>query len=366
MRACRDRIAQDNRLDTLPLSFARFGLQDDPVRDATCDTILGIDALTRVGSVRALLAMAFRALRPGGRAFFVMPDRRYMQAVCHAMADALVLRHAREQAWSDPARAALQMIGVLQRRHVHHGDAAALADLQDKNLMVPEELEDAALEAGFQSVEALPLEPDPLGGETTWRLCRAAGIDETFAAEIAPVIVSVGARYFSMLSRQDSSPSILLWLTKGVGPSVRTFAPQPRPGAVPFRQPEAALGGMPPRWSIEATAQDGPDGLQLSLDGWCLVNADVVWLRFTVDGVVRAASLGNPRPDVHDVMNRQGLYRPLNALCSGLHDTLGFDGVHSQNNQCAVRIEVVLASGVVVQAPTPTTLTMNETVTLAQ
>ena len=169
-----------------------------------------------------------------------------------------------------------------------------------------------------------------------------------------------------MLARQDSSAFLLAWLTKGVGPSVRTFAAPSRPATVPFRQPEAALGGLPPRWSIEATACDGPEGLEVTVDGWCLLNADVLWLRFTIDDVVRAVSLGQPRPDVHDVMNRQGFYHPLNALCSGLRGTLLYSGVRSQGGQCAVRIEVVLASGVVVQAPTPKTLTINETVTLAQ
>ncbi len=180
------------------------------------------------------------------------------------------------------------------------------------------------------------------------------------------MVASVGKRYVSMLARRDSGAFLLVWLTKGIGPPVHSFVHEAQPGAVRFRQPESALGGLPPRWSIEATAREEPAGLQVSVDGWCLVNADVVWLRFTVDGVARVASLGLPRPDVHDVLNQQGFYHPLNALCSGLHATLRFDGVRSQDGQCALRIEVVLTSGVVVQAPAPATLMLNETVTLAQ
>jgi SAM-dependent methyltransferase len=366
LRACRDRVAQTERLEILPIGFVRFGMGDDPVRDSTFDTVISVDALTRVGDTRTLLAMVHRVLRPGGRACFIVPDRRYMHAFCHAMADAIVLRRAREQAWSEAARTAMRMIGTLHRRYVHHGDASALGGLRDKNMMAPEMLEDMALEIGFDAVEALPLDPDPLGGETALCLCAAAGVDASYAAELAPMVASAGNRYFSMLARRDSGAFLLVWLTKGIGPSVRGFVPQAQPAAVRFRQPESALGGLPPRWSIEATAREEPDGLQVSVNGWCLVNADVVWLRFTVGGVARVASLGLPRPDVHDVLNQQGFYHPLNALCSGLHATLRFDGVRSQDGQCALRIDVVLTSGVVVQAPAPATLTLNETVTLAQ
>lgn len=366
LHACRERVGQIVSLDTVRLRFLRLSLHEDAVRDATFDTVFGLDALGRIGDLRAFLAMVHRVLRPGGRAFFVVPNRRYLGAVSQAVARALVLRNAREQNWSNPARTAIQMIGVMQFRHLHNGDAGALAGLRDRNLFYPERLADLAQEAGFQEAEAIPLDPDRLGGETSLRLCLAAGVEPEFAAEIAPLIASAGAPHFSLLSRQDSSALMLARLTKGVGPSLRSFAAPPPTPTVSFRQPDAALGGLPPRWSIEATARDTPDGIQLTVDGWCLVNADVSWLRLVIDDVVRATAVCLPRPDVHDVLNRQGLYNPLNALCSGLRAALLFDGVHSRDNQCAVRIEVVLLSGVVVQASTPRTLVMNETITLAQ
>ena len=179
------------------------------------------------------------------------------------------------------------------------------------------------------------------------------------------MIESLGARYFGMLAR------VILSLSAGVADQgCRAVRADVRLAAPAGRRAVSAAGSRvrrpPAALVIEATACDVPEGLEVTVDGWCLVNADVVWLRFTIDDVVRAVSLGQPRPDVHDVMNRQGFYHPLNALCSGLRDTLLYDGVRSQGGQCAVRIEVVLASGVVVQAPTPKTLTVNETVTLAQ
>ncbi|MBS0639183.1 MAG: class I SAM-dependent methyltransferase [Acetobacteraceae bacterium] len=366
LHACRERVAQTVRLDTLRLRFLRLSLHEDAVRDATFDTVLGTDVLSRISDVRTLLATVHRALRPGGRAFFIAPNRRYLIAVCQAVARALVLRNAREQTWSNPARSAIQMIGMMLFRHVHSGDQAALAGLRDRNMFYPERLTELAQEAGFQEAEAIPLDPDRLGGETSLRLLLAAGVEEGFASEVAPLVASAGAPHFSLLSRQDSSALMLLRLSKGVGPSLRSFTAPPPTPTVAFRQPDAALGGLPPRWSIEVTARDTPAGIQLTVDGWCLVNADVSWLRLVIGDVARATAVCLPRPDVHDVLNRQGLYNPLNALCSGLRAMLLFDGVHSGDNQCLVRIEVVLQSGVVVQASTPRNLIMNETITLAQ
>jgi SAM-dependent methyltransferase/uncharacterized protein YbaR (Trm112 family) len=366
LRACRDRLGQTIQLDTLPISFVRLGLDDNVIRDATFDTVLGLDVLTRTGDPAALFRLIHRILRPGGRAFLVAPSRRFAQALCHAMADALVLRHAREQTWSDPARSAIHMIGLLYQRHIHHGNAPALAHVRDKQLYQPEELADLALETGFDEIATIPLEPDQAAADSTLRLCRTAGVDAAFAAEIAPMVASVGAPHFNLLARADSSPTMLVCLTKGIGPALRTFARAPKPSPIGVRQPEAALGGVPPRWSIEITARDTPEGIQLSVDGWCLVNADVLWVRMTIDGVTRVAAMGHPRPDVHDVLNRQGLYHPLYALCSGLRATVQFEGVHSRDSQFALRIEVALASGIIVQSAAPRMLVINETVTIAQ
>ncbi|HVZ10503.1 class I SAM-dependent methyltransferase [Rhodopila sp.] len=366
LRACRDRITQIEDAERLALGFARFSLAEDVLRDASFDTVLGLDVMTRARDTRALLDLTKRVLRPGGRAFFVVANRRYLRAFCRAMAEALVLRHARDQAWSDAARTAIHMIGVLHRRDIHHDHAAAAPGLMDRTLFDPEELRDMALEAGFQTAETRPVEPDPVGGETALRLCREAGIDDGFAADVVPLAASAGAPYFQLLGRPDAAATMLLCLRKGIGPSVRTFAAQPRRTPVTVRQPEAALGGMPPRWSIEATARETRDGLQLTVDGWCLANADIVWVRFTIDDTTRATAIGHPRPDVHDVLNRQGFYHKLNALCSGLRATLLYDGVHAHDGQCAVRIEVALANGLIVQAPASRQLPLNETVTLAQ
>ncbi len=371
LRACRDRLVQhgftaDNSTDTAPVSLVRLSLHRDSIRDAVADTVIGIDALSRVGDVRAFLGLVHRILRPGGRAFFVARNRRFIQAFCQAMAAALVRSKAREGTWSMEHRQVIGLLASLRRQYVHQGDPVFLSSLRDKHLFSSDALTDLAREVGFATAQVAPLDPDPQGGETIRRLCQEAGIGEGFVAEVAPLAVSTGAPYFGLLARQDASALMLLMLTKGVGPSFQTFSGHTHPPPLAFSRPESALGGVPPRWSIELTARDTPEGIVVAVGGWCLVNTDVVWVRLKVDSVGRDAPIWHPRPDVHDVLNGQGLYHPLNALCSGAGGELLFDGVHSHDRQCAVQLEVVLANGVIVQGAAPKVLLMNELTTIVQ
>jgi hypothetical protein len=220
-------------------------------------------------------------------------------------------------------------------------------------------------EAGFATAEMLPLEPDPAGADTIHRVCQEAGASDGFLEMFGPLSAGAGKSFFSLLGRQDSSASMLLWLTKALGPEVRIFQPYAEPPPAPLVRPEAALGGASPRWSVELSARDTPDGILVSVGGWCLCNADVRWIRLTLDGKAGQTPVWRPRPDVHDVLNRGGLYHPLNALCSGLDDEILFEGVHATENACALRLEIILASGLVVTGPAPETLVMNEQMVIA-
>src|SRR4051794_39727146 len=267
LRACRERLGVRGPGQKRHVGFARLSMAEDVLRDARLDLVIVTEALSRVGDVHGLLTMIHRVLRAGGQAILIAPNRRYRLAMCHAIAEVLVLQRARQQSWPEPSRAVIRMIAAMHQRYVHHSDPIGLAAFDDKHVFHPEVLEDLAQAVGFAQAEARPLQPDRLGGETTLRLCRAAGVEDAFAAELAPLVMSVGAPLFSLLGVPDSSAAMLLWLTKGIGPSARIFAARPAGPVLPFRQPEAALGGLPPRWSIEATAQETADGLQLTVDG---------------------------------------------------------------------------------------------------
>ncbi len=365
LQASRTRIASFGLNLDRPVGYATLSGAQDIVRDTVADTVVGTGLLSRISDVRTFLTMVHRVLKPGGRAAFVVPNRRFYKAMCSAIADALVQRLARDGAWPDGQTAVLELLAQTRRLLIHQGDLGFLSGLEEKHLFDSDGLQDLGLEVGFATAEMIPLDPDPLGAETTYRICREAGAEDGFVTSFAPLVAAVGQPYFSLLGRRDASASMLFWLTKASGPGVRIFAHRPTPPGLGFAGPDAALGGVAPRWSIELLARDTPDGIAVSVGGWCLCNSDVLWVRLLLDGVVRCAPVWRPRPDVHEVLNRSGLYHRLNTLCSGLANDLLFDGVHPTDNACPFRMEIQLTSGVIVSGPSPEMLVMHEPMVIA-
>lgn len=365
VRACRDQLAT---LSVRPEAFVGLAALDecqDAIRDAVADTVMGITTLPMAADVRGLLSTVHRVLKPGGRALFVVPNRRYRQALCHALATALAQHHARQGAWPEGHDSILAFIAQSRRLLVHQGDTDFLAVLSEKHLFDSDALQGLGKEAGFATAEMRPLDFDPIGGEATRCICRSVGLEEAAARTFASLVATAGQPFFSLLSRQDASASMLLWLTKSAGPRIAVFNTRPPAPPAQFPGPEAALGGVQPRWSLELLARDSPDGIDLSVSGWCLANIDVAWVRITLEGVPLQASVWRPRADVHEVLNGTGLYHSLNALCSGIEAQMLFDGVHPQDKRCALRFDIILANGFAVSGPAPEAITMNEQLVIA-
>jgi SAM-dependent methyltransferase len=360
VRSCRQRLLSHRLPGDLTPAFAALSGSQHAIRDAIADTVLGVDVMTRIGDLRGFLATVHRVLKPGGRAWFIVPNRRYRQALCQAMAEAVVQTFARDQSWQQDARNA---IGILARSRlllVHQGDAGLLAGLEQKYLFDSEMLEDLAREVGFATAEMIPLSPDPFGADTVRALCMAAGFSEAFVSELAPLAASAGQPFFSLLGHQDSSDSMLLWLAKGSGPAVQTFSARPQPARPEFADAYRAGGGISVRWSVELLARETLSGVEVRVGGWCLANVDIRWVRVTLDNVSVDTPVWRPRPDVHEILNVAGLYHPLNALCSGLEATLPFEGVHPVNGWCPFRLQVVLANGIILSGRVPEALAMDE------
>ena len=220
LQACRTRIQPPGIGVDPPVGYATLGGGQDIIRDAVADTVIGTALLSGIGDVRAFLAMVYRVLKPNGRAAFVVPNRRYHEAMGLAMAEALVQRRAREAAWPEGHHAALEILAHTRRRLVHRGDRDFLSGLVEKHLFDSEKLEDTAREVGFAKAEMLPLDPDPIGAETIRRTSQQAGAPDSFVETFGVLAAAVGKPFFDLLGRQDSSASMLLWLTKAPGPDV--------------------------------------------------------------------------------------------------------------------------------------------------
>lgn len=365
IRACRDQLTTHDVHPRPIVGLAALDGYQDAIRDAVADTIIATTLLPATEDVRGLLTTVQRALKPGGRALFIVPNRRYRQALCQALAATLAQHYARAGVWPEGHETILPIMAQSRRLLVHQCDKSSLTLLSEKHLFDSDALEDLGKETGFATAEMRPLDFDPSGSEIAWRICQSAGLEEATARTFASLVATAGQPFFSLLSRQDASASMLLWLTKSTGPRIAIFNTRLPARPVQFPAPEAALGGAQPRWSLELLARDSPEGIDLSVGGWCLANIDVVWVRITLENVTLHASVWRPRADVHEVLNQTGLYHPLNALCSGIGTQMLFDGVHPKDNRCALRFDIVLANSLIVSGPAPEAITMNEKVVIA-
>jgi hypothetical protein len=363
LQACKARVGE-LALNASALCWLRAG-DLTPIRDAVADTVIGTAVLTGIGDLRGFLTRVHRMLKPKGRAALVVPNRRYHQAVCVAMAEAFAQRFALTGAWPDASGPAFAMLGETRRALVHRTDPALQSSPGQNYLFGDDALDDLGQEVGFDSVLMLPLDPDPAGGQTITRLCQDAGASPKFAQEFAPLAATIGRPYLNLLDRRDASAFSLVWLTKAAGPTVRVFTNRSAGPLMDHVGPDAAVGGIMPRWSIELLGRDTPAGVVVTLGGWCLANIDALWVRITLDPVSRQAPVWHPRPDVHEVLNRACIYHPLHALCSGLGEGLLFDGVHPGEQGCPLRVEIVLTGGMVVTGPAPEWLVMDQPMVIA-
>ena len=245
VRSCRQRLLSRGLPGDLRPDFAALSGSQNAIRDSVADTVLGVDVMARIGDLRGFLATVHRVLRPGGRAWFVVSNRRYRQALCHAMAEAVAQNFARDRTWDDDTRGAIATVARSRLLLVHQGDTRFLAGLERKHLFDSEVLEDLAKEVGFATAEMIPLSPDPFGADSVREFCVAAGLPETFAHELAALAASAGQPFFGLLGHQDSSDSMLFWLTKDTVPAVQIFSARPKP-ALPVFTDACTAAGLDP------------------------------------------------------------------------------------------------------------------------
>lgn len=366
LTTCRDQLAQRGLLGSVPVSFATYSSAENCFRDAVFDTCAGTSVLHHIPDVRGFLAAVFRCLKPGGRVFFMEPNLRFHRALMQTLADVMAQLLARDDAFSADRQKLVNILAEGRRAMLHQGDIAYLSDLEDKHMFIAEDFEQMGMELGFASAAALPCGNHPTGIAIVASLCGQLGIGDTVRKEVLELLPAYSTRYFANLSRRDLSSVFLLWLDKGIGPQLRHFeAPVPTE-ETPYLQetPPDPAGGLPARWSFGLEAWPTEDGLALRITGWCLVNADVSWVRVTLGGVTRETAVWRPRTDVQQVINGAGLYAAWNALCCGIETEIGFEGVAPSSDGVPLAIAVVLASGAVLVVSGPERLPLGEAVSI--
>jgi hypothetical protein len=104
------------------------------------------------------------------------------------------------------------------------------------------------------------------------------------------------------------------------------------------------------------------DGLALYAGGWCLSGTPVRSVQISSGNVARRLPIWRPRPDVQNAVNRDNMYPPLHALCSGIEGVVRLPD--TQGDEIEVRIDVVAVDGSLLPARA-VALTVGETVDLA-
>jgi SAM-dependent methyltransferase len=361
--ACKVRVAELPA--DPPVMYAAVAGELTPIRDAVADSVIGTTVLAGIRDARGFLTQVQRILKLKGHALFVVPNRRYFQAVCLAMAEAFAQRFARAGGWTEGSWPAFRLMGEIRRCLVRQEDPAPPTWPGQMHYYDADVLQDICREVGFGSIDVLALDPDPAGGQTISRLCQDAGTSEAFAQEFGPLAASVGRPYLSLLNQRDASAFSLVRLTKAAGPTVRVFTNRSAGSPMTYVGPDTAVAGTLPRWSVELLARDTPDGVVVTVGGWCIANIDALGVRVTLGSVSRQTPVWHPRPDVHEVLNRARIYHPWHALCSGLSEELLFSDVHPGPEGCPLRLEIILAGDLVVTGPAPEWLVIDQPTVIA-
>ncbi len=366
LSACREQLAPRGLLGRIPVAFATYSGEENAFRDAVFDTVAGTSVLHHILDVRVFLGEVLRSLKPGGRAFFLEPNLRFHRALMHTLADVVAQLQSRSEGFSQDRQKLHNVLSEGRRAMLHQGDLAFLASLEDKHMFEAEPFELMGRELGFASTEALGCGVHSTGAAVISTLCSQLGVGDVVRREVMQLLPAYASRYIGLLSPRDQSSMFLLWLEKGVGPQQRSFrGPEPDEEADFLAEvPPQPAGGLPRLWSLGLEARPIEDGIGLHLSGWCLVNADIRWLRVTLEGVACETPVWRPRPDVQNLVNRSGLYSAWNALCSGVDTELVFENVAPSTEGLALTIEIELMSGHVIPVNAPERLAIGETVSV--
>ena len=363
LRATRGHLRAAGLLSVIPLTFATHAGTEPVFRDCVFDTIAGTSVLHHMPDVRAFLSNVFRWLKPGGRAFFTEPNVRYHRALGQTLADILALMHREDSRFSRGRQTLLNVISQWRQGILHQGDLPYLATLEDKHMFAGDTFAMLGREIGFRRTLAIPVAYSPRGLGFVGRLCDQLKVDEPVRSTVLGLLPAFADRYLSLLSPTDQTGSFLFWLEKGTGPIVRQFQGPPAPEAEPpANLPDAFhSGGLRPRWSFDLLASRVDGGIALRINGWCLANTDVRWVRVMMGETSRVAAVWLPRPDVPRAVDPHGVYASWNALCCGVDEQMSFP-----DEALVVRIEIELASGAILAVPPLPNLTLDETLVVTQ
>ncbi len=347
LRLCKAHLERLGVASRVPVTLATYSTNERCFRDASFDSCAGIQVLHHIPDVEAFLEDLFRFLKPGGIAFFTEPALHFHQALATAVAEIVAMQMARDPAASRDRQLLHNWVGEQRRGTLHQGALDYLATLEDKHMFVAEEFAAMARRIGFTTAEAFPLATDRTGAKMARGLLGELGLSPEGSAEILRLLPNYTRRHFQALRPEERTPSYLFWLAK----PRRAGRGRPKPVAPAKAAPRMVVDVQPAHWFLELRAVPETASLTVDVEGWCLLNSDIKWLRVEIGGVSHDTPVWYPRVDVHTAFNSDGTYAPWNSLCCGVTDRIVFDGVPGDAEALPITLQLELMNGFIMTLP---------------
>jgi SAM-dependent methyltransferase len=336
LRLCRSRLGAADALGGAALTFATYSGTEACFRADVFDTCFGTAVVHHITDVGGFLAQIHAMLKPGACAFFMEPNLAFHRALTGTLAD-IVADALRSRSLSESdISLMLNWTGEVHCNIVNTGDIEVLAEREDKHFFVGETFVGWAKAAGFSPAAALPCDPDPTGWNTIQTYLDQNHVSADGFAVLKQVWPAQHIGHFKHLEACDQSPSYLFWLRKPLWPAAVT---QP-PLVVTPAAAKPSLGGV--RIDLQLRLEREGDELRLDVSGWCVSGAPVRSIQISACGVVRRLPVWRPRPDVQAAINRDRIYPPLHALCSGVAGTVRLG---LQDGPVQVTVEIMPVDG---------------------
>jgi ubiquinone/menaquinone biosynthesis C-methylase UbiE len=356
LRQCRARLHAAGSVLSTPTTFASYSAAEACFRPEAFDTCFGTAVVHHIIDVPGFLGRVHRLLKPGGCAFFMEPNLTFHRALTATLTD-IVAELLRDHSLPETEISLmLNWAGEVHCNIVNSGDIEVLTEREDKHQFVGETFNGWAKDAGFTPVAALPCDLDPTGWSTIQTYLDQTGVSAEGFAALKHWWPSKYSAHFSHLAENEQSPSYLFWLRKPLHPAAVAVR------LAPIIADPAPQSTLPMRMALVLRLDRDDEGLALYAGGWCLSGPPVRSVQISSGGVARRLPIWRPRPDVQNAVNRDNIYPPLHALCSGIEGVVRLPGTHG--DRIEVRIDVVAVDGTLLPART-VALTVGETVDLA-
>jgi ubiquinone/menaquinone biosynthesis C-methylase UbiE len=197
---CRRRVASSDKV-----LFATYSGREPIFAEDSFDLCIANSVLHHIAEYQAFLADMAKALRPGGVAVFVEPSAPYHNALSLAMMDSLcaVLADGSASAADPDVKTLAAWISDVRFRLAFQNNVECVRALEDKYIFSRENLIEAGLSAGFNSIDIRPNFVDPTGNIGLASYLGELGISSGFASNFLPVYTQYARNYFGALTVDD-------------------------------------------------------------------------------------------------------------------------------------------------------------------